>query len=845
MAESTTGSKKIEPKIVNKYCIIHGHFYQPPRENPWLQIIEPQPSALPYHDWNERIFDECYRPNGFSRILDSRGMIKDIFNNYASMSFNFGPTLFLWLEQNHPRVTKRIIEADQQSCVKLENHGNGLAQVYNHLIMPLANRRDQRTQIRWGKSFFYSRFGRQPEGMWLAETAINMETVRCLIEEGIKFVVLSPTQADKFRPLNGHQWVAPGEHGIDTRRPYRVYAYSDSASRQDGYVDVFFFNEGLSRSVSFESLLGSAEGFAEAIRLSFSKEMVEDQAVIIATDGETFGHHKPFGDMCLSYFFAQTAKQSDIQVVNFGYLLAKNPPAFEVVLKNRFGEGCAWSCAHGTGRWIRDCGCQTGGDPSWNQKWRTPLRQALDGLQVEVDKVYEESLDGTGLDPWYVRDMYEPFHKNTTCEQIAAFLKLHGLSQSLAPETLHRIQRLLEAQKYMLFAYTSCGWFFSDISGIETIQNLQYACRALQLAIEQGLQSETGQKFLATLETAQSNIGFQNGKTLFLQKVSPYSQHLALLCYTAAITNTLFERSVDETVSLFGYVITLRHIFSKKQKEETLDFIVASIRGGLICEQTEYSLQLNLRESAPISALVVPFDVTKMFNFNVWEPQAWKRHPDVVSFSFQHLFLETKAMLSNFYVEQVTNMIIQESTEKFESYLEALLLLDGTSSLTPMLRHLLTLIFTGKWNLILKTIESGPFEEKQIIELRQIWQQSQRYNITIDLTRTIEVIQKLLQAEMESFSQTLSLESCHRMRYLLNIVDRFSIPLRKSSLEDWFFFIFHTSIQTMYKSIIETENPTFEQKSLLLQLLSFARRMNFNTEGYSIQFLTRMMHDEK
>ncbi|MBN1307301.1 MAG: hypothetical protein JXA18_05255, partial [Chitinispirillaceae bacterium] len=295
----------IDPRpATRKWVIIHGHFYQPPRENPWLNVIETQPDAAPFHDWNERIYSECYRPNGYSRLLDGEGMITHIHNNYTAMSFNFGPTLMTWMEGYHPATTRRIIEGDRESASRCGGHGNAIAQVYNHIIMPLASRRDQLTQIRWGKASFKKIFGRDPEGMWLAETAINMETVRCLIAEKIAFVILAPRQAESFRPLDASSaWISTRDQAIDTRRPYRLYAQNSSGKKEEGFLDIFFFDEQLSKEASFDDLLHDAPTFGERIDGCYTPAAPNDEVVVIATDGETFGHHKPFGDMCLAYFF--------------------------------------------------------------------------------------------------------------------------------------------------------------------------------------------------------------------------------------------------------------------------------------------------------------------------------------------------------------------------------------------------------------------------------------------------------------------------------------------------------------------------------------------------------------
>ncbi|MCU0608823.1 MAG: DUF3536 domain-containing protein [Chitinispirillaceae bacterium] len=389
---------------MSKYVIIHGHFYQPPRENPWTGRIERQSSAAPYHDWNERVYDECYRPNAYSRLLDGRGRITDINNNYCSMSFNFGPTLFSWIEEHHGGTARRIIEADAVSCRTLGGHGNAIAQVYNHIIMPLSSVRDQLTQIRWAKRHFRERFGRDPEGLWLAETAINMETVRCCIAENIRFVILSPSQAEAIRQLGSAAPWNSLHRGIDTGRAYRILPVDCAGNRMAGYLDALFFDAAVSREASFGNLLTDANLLGARINDALNHN--DHGAVILATDGETFGHHKPFGDMCLSAFFKKVAPELGITPVNFGWFLEHHPPRHEVMLRDAYGEGSSWSCSHGVGRWARDCGCAIGGEQGWKQTWRTPLRSALTKLKAHVDREYETAIEALGMDPWALRDDY-------------------------------------------------------------------------------------------------------------------------------------------------------------------------------------------------------------------------------------------------------------------------------------------------------------------------------------------------------------------------------------------------------------------------------------------------------
>ncbi len=465
------------------YFTIHGHFYQPPRENPWTGVIENQPSARPFHDWNERIANECYSPNSASRILSKNGRIVDIVNNYDFMSFNMGPTLLGWIRTNTPDTYKRIQEADKRSAERMGGHGNAIAQVYNHIIMPLASAEDKRTQIRWGIEDFKFHFGRMPEAMWLAETAINFETVVELIKAGIKFTILSPTQADKFRKFGDEEWTGCSNTDIDTTRPYRIYPRDKDGNLVcDGYLDVFFYNPWLSSAVGFEHLLRDAGTFGRRIASAWDEKRKEPQLVSIGTDGESYGHHEPFGDMCAAWLFNRYAPEHNMVPVNYGWYLEKFPPEYEVQLKNFHSEGCAWSCAHGVGRWYRDCGCSTGGGPDWNQKWRTPLRDAFNHLKQLADGVFvREFARLSSVDPWDARNNYIQTLVDPKNEKRREKFLAENISHPDNPDESARALRLLEIQKFCMFSYTSCGWFFNDLEGLEPVQNMRYALRAIEL----------------------------------------------------------------------------------------------------------------------------------------------------------------------------------------------------------------------------------------------------------------------------------------------------------------------------------------------------------------------------
>ncbi len=475
--------------------IIHGHFYQPPRENPWTGIIEAEPSAAPFHDWNQRIHSECYQPNAFARIDDSETGSSRVVNNYAKISFNFGPTLLSWLEENHADTYARIINADHESAPKHGSHGNAIAQAYGHAILPLCNERDTRTQIRWGVADFHYRFGRQPEAMWLPETACNDAVMGALIDEGLRFVILAPHQAARVRKIGETYWRDVNEQSFDTSIPYR-YSHRDGSDRS---IAAFFYEGPTSRAIAFENLLKSSRGLVDRFaQIANGREMVN-----VATDGETYGHHFKFGDICLTHALEKEAPARGFQITNYGEYLDEHRPAFEVEISNGpDGEGTSWGCPHGIGRWIRDCGCHIGGEPGWNQQWRRPLRQALDFLRDENVPQLEATRGTLFIDPWQARDdsIALVLDQYQSREQ---FLFAQAGRRLLADE-VWRALRYLELQRMLLLMYTSCGWFFNDISGIETIQILKYAGRAIDLMEQLGLPSVRNH-FLDILAEAKSN----------------------------------------------------------------------------------------------------------------------------------------------------------------------------------------------------------------------------------------------------------------------------------------------------------------------------------------------------
>lgn len=522
---------------MKRYICIHGHFYQPPRENPWLEEIEVQDSAYPFHDWNERITAECYGPNSASRILDPDGRIIEIVNNYSRISFDIGPTLLSWMEHHAPEVYDAIIEADRLSKERFSGHGSAIAQAYNHMILPLANKRDKYTQILWGIKDFQYRFNRLPEGMWLPETAVDIETLEILAESGISFTILSPRQARRMRRI-GKEWHDVSGGSIDPTTPYICKLPSGRM------IYIFFYDAPISHDIAFGGLLRSGEGFARRLYGAFFEARDWYQLVHVATDGETFGHHRPQGDMALAYCLHLIESGTFADLTNYGEYLEKHPPRFEVEIYER----SSWSCVHGIERWRDNCGCNTGMNPGWTQAWRMPLRRAFDMLRDSIIPLYEDEGSRYLKDPWSAREDYISVILNRSKESIDRFFNKHAIRE-LSKDERVKVLKLLEIQRNSMLMYTSCGWFFDDISGIETVQVMQYASRVIQLAEELfGVSLES--KFVDILKRAPSNR-YKDGAEVYERFVKPHWLDLLRVGAHYAITS-VFE-GYPEDVRIYCY----------------------------------------------------------------------------------------------------------------------------------------------------------------------------------------------------------------------------------------------------------------------------------------------------
>ncbi len=491
-------------------CIcIHAHFYQPPRENAWLESIEYQESAYPYHDWNERITAECYQPNAVSRILDEKNRIAQIVNNYSRISFNFGPTLLSWLQRADPETYQSILEADSESQKRFSGHGSAIAQGYNHAILPLCNERDKITQISWGIRDFEHRFGRKPESMWLPETAADLETLDLMAQKGLKFAILAPSQAKRVRKKGERDWRDVIDQDIDPSMAYEILLPTGRK------MALFFYDGPISRAVGFEKLLSDGGAFAHRLLGAFSVERKWPQLVHIATDGETYGHHHRFGEMALAYALNFIENGMHARLTNYGEYLEKHPPVHRVEI----WENSAWSCIHGVGRWRENCGCHSGMHPEWNQRWRAPLRKALDWLRDSLENPFDDAAAELVHDPWAARNDYIDVVLDRSIGSVNRFIARHS-THPLDEEERTKLLKLMELQRHAMLMYTSCGWFFDEISGIETIQILQYAGRAIQLGEELFGKDSIEESFLEILQDAPSNIPeYENGRNIYNQFV--------------------------------------------------------------------------------------------------------------------------------------------------------------------------------------------------------------------------------------------------------------------------------------------------------------------------------------
>ncbi len=463
---------------------VHGHYYQPPRVDPWTGVIAPQPSAAPFRDWNHRIASECYAPSGAARLLGPDGRTRSVRNTYASMSFDIGPTLLNWLERERPIVLDALREADRESAAVF-GRGSAMAQPYHHPILPLCDDIDRRTEVRWGLAAFERVFGRMADGMWLSETAVDVPTLETVAAEGVSFVILAPHQIASVRAPGESSWREVSEPEVANR----AFVVGLPSGRS---ILAVAYDATVSHQIAFDGLLENGDRLAERLVEASHKTGL----VCVATDGESYGHHHRFGEMALAYAQERIEASPDCRLTNMASWLERHPPTAHA----RVREPSSWSCAHGVGRWMEDCGCRMDHQRGWHQGWRGPLRSALNGLRDEA----RHALSGSGQalfdDPQAARDDY-----GLVVDTPEAFPSWYSTREGADPD-VHRAHQWLEIQRLLLGMFTSCAWFFDEVTGIEPLQNIRLAAASIaKIRTLCGVDLEPA--FRASLERIPSNLG--------------------------------------------------------------------------------------------------------------------------------------------------------------------------------------------------------------------------------------------------------------------------------------------------------------------------------------------------
>lgn len=815
------------------FLTIHGHFYQPPRENPWLEAIELQDSALPFHDWNERINKECYNPNSISKIVDNRNRILDVVNNYEHMSFNFGPTLLSWMEHFAPLTYERIIKADIESVSEHSGHGNAMAQVYNHIIMPLANENDKQTQIKWGIRDFEYRFGRKPEGMWLAETAVDDETLKFLEENGIKFTVLSPYQALKFRQEGDKDWQDVSWGNIDPARSYRYYIKSAPGK----FIDLFFYDGAISRSVAFDELLKDGNKFIKRLKEGISDCRDYPQLINIATDGESYGHHTKFGDMALSYVLKIRAKDEGFKITNYAEYLDKYRSNCEVDIK----QASSWSCFHGVGRWKEDCGCSTGGHPGWNQKWRKPLRDALNYLRDELIVVFENEGQKYFDNVWNVRNKYINVILDRNEMNVKKFQQENFKPDLTDDDKVHAME-LLEIQRQAMLMYTSCGWFFSEISGIETVQIMKYAARAMQLAAR-FTSKNLEEKFLEILSQAKSNIPeFGTGKDIFERFVKPSIITVKQIATLWALSS-LYQDFEDEE-NVYCYTIT-RKAYKKVQKNSST-FIVGHIEiqskitlqksnvmfalmqyagGDFHCTIKEYSDDAEFNR--------IKNDLIKIYTMNTLTEiiRALDEYFGKEYFTLKDIFIEERRKILQILLKGKLKKFSQTYQEMYDEGKGSIYHLQGLGlSIPDEFKISAEYALSHKFNDIV--VHSGGFVEDDLIQqATDINFEAKKIDIKLDKSPSNLVFSKKILQNINRLVHSFEIQQADVVLEIFDNVRKLELNVDIAEAQN----IYFTKIYHRIGDIIASEafkNKKSSNKRFVEMLLDIGENLNINTEFY-------------
>lgn len=814
-----------------KYLTVHGHFYQPPRENPWLERVELQESASPFHDWNERVSAECYAPNSISKIVGGGNRVLDIVNNYAHMSFNMGPTLLSWLEKYDRYTYEHVIQADINSRNEFSGHGNAMAQVYNHIIMPLANEQDKYTQTIWGIKDFQKRYGRMPEGIWLAETACDDETLGVLADCGIKFTVLSPYQAEKVRAFTDNDFSDVSHGEIDTTKAYRY----NIKCRKDKHIDLFFYNAQISQAVAFEELLKDGGRFVEKLKTGISKAEDFSRLTNIATDGESYGHHTKFGDMALSYVLRIKAGDEGFTITNYGEFLEKHPPVDEVVIK----PVSSWSCCHGVGRWKEDCGCSTGGMAGWNQKWRKPLREALDMLRDKLVDLTQKEGEKYFHDVWQARNNY--INVILDRSHIGEFLKEN--TKNLSEKEEIKALKLMEIQRQAMLMYTSCGWFFNEISGIETVQIMKYAARAMQLAkdfSDENLEEE----FLEILKEAKSNIpGYGNGKDIWDNYVKPAVVDFKQIASVWGVTS--IYRDYAKVTDLYCFEITKHHYKRVSKGLTNLITGYISIKSNITLEKADMMFAILQYSGGDFHCAVREYDNEENY-MNIVKNliHSYQYFPPTESIRLLDEYFGKKYFtLKDIWIEErreILKELLKTETSKFQALYKDVYE-EGKGSvfhlknlgLAVPIEFKLAAKYTlsQKFNDIFKN--ENFFENENLIQSAcDIIKEAEALDVKLHKEETNKLFSDIIINRVSDFVNGLETEKLENALEVFKYVEKLQLSPNITIAQNIYFSEIYSKFAQLMSRIVLSSKDLKTNQHKMLQILELGEKLNIDTDFY-------------
>ena len=797
-----------------------------------MEAIELQDSALPFHDWNERINKECYNPNSVSKIVDSRNRILDVVNNYEYMSYNVGPKLLSWMEQFAPLTYERIIKADIESISEHNGHGNAIAQVYNHIIMPLANEHDKETQIKWGIRDFEYRFGRKPEGMWLAETAVDDDTLRILEANGIKFTILSPYQADKFKKKGDKEWTDVSWGNID---PARSYKYNIKSAPGKS-IDLFFYDGAISRSVAFDELLKDGNKFIKRLKEGVSDCRDFPQIVNIATDGESYGHHTKFGDMALAYVLKVKAKDEGFKITNYAEYLEKYRSDCEVEIK----QASSWSCFHGVGRWKEDCGCSTGGHPGWNQKWRKPLREALDYLRDELVIIFEQEGPKYFDNVWEVRNNYIDVILDRNEMNVKKFQQ-DNFKPDLSDEQKVHAMELLEIQRQAMLMYTSCGWFFSEISGIETVQIMKYAARAMQLATKFS-NKDLETHFLEILSEAKSNIPEHGtGKDIFERFVKPSIVTTKQIASLWALSSLYQDFEDEESV----YCYTIKKEAYKKVQKGSSTFVVGhiEIQSKITLQKSNVMFALMQYSGGDFHCAIKEYSDDFEFNkikTNLIKTFLMNPLTEIIR-AMDECFGKEYFTLKDIFIEErrkILQILLKGKLEKFSQTYQvmydegkgSIYHLQGLGLKIPdEFKISAAYALSHKFNDIV--VHSGGFlDEDSIQQATDLNYEAKKIDIQLDKTPSNKIFSKKILQNINRLVHSFEIQQADVLLEIFDSINKLELQIDISEAQNIYFSKIYHKIGDIIESGTATKRSS--NKKFIEMLLEIGENLNINTEFY-------------